>query len=117
MIIFYCVSNCGHLLGGTLAAQRSDLEHELLKTTVGRQIQTRPDYSDLVHAGIAPDSEVAPSLQAAAKLLSRNLKANKLNQHLSHRMEPENVPDLFPAGHVAPRLRYTTQMYIAWSLM
>lgn len=91
--------------GGTLAAQRSALERELAKDSVSRQIDSRPDYAHLVDSNIALAQGVAPLLQAAARQLDRNLKANQLNQHLYNRVEPEELDKAMPASNVAPRLR------------
>lgn len=92
--------------GGRLASQRSALKRELVKDNVARQMSERPDYSELVESGIAPSHEVAPSLQAAARQLERNLRAHRLNEHLYRRAEADELRgEVMPAAHVAPALR------------
>ena len=91
--------------GGAFAAQRSALEKELTKDSVSRQIEQRPSYSELVGKGIVQAQGLAPSLQAAARQLDRNIKADHLNQHLYQRAEADKLSQVLPASNVAPRLR------------
>ncbi|KAH8881658.1 hypothetical protein GQ53DRAFT_467864 [Thozetella sp. PMI_491] len=62
------------------AARKNSLEQHLMH---------RPDRQELVEKNILPKSTAAPGLQAQQKELEKNMRADTLNEKISHRPSPE----------------------------
>jgi len=99
-----------HIMPGgsdRFAANRIRLQHELVKNTLARGIDARPEVEDLVENNIIEDIPVAPRLQAIAKKLERNMTSDLLGKQLYGREDIETLKShgLLPASDVAPAIR------------
>ncbi|KAI1264878.1 hypothetical protein F5Y18DRAFT_388729 [Xylariaceae sp. FL1019] len=61
------------------------------KMSLEQHLKGRPDRSELVDKNILPSSTAAPSLQEKQKELEKHMRADTLNEKISHRPSPEDV--------------------------
>ncbi|KAK0713871.1 hypothetical protein B0T26DRAFT_718769 [Lasiosphaeria miniovina] len=59
------------------------------KNSLENHLMHRPDRQELVEKNILPASMAAPGLQAQQKELEKNMRADSLNEKISHRPAPE----------------------------
>ena len=58
---------------------------------VGHLLESRPDYEDLIQAGIVKDAGIAPGLIGVKRKLERQMTANQINALLESRPEPQEL--------------------------
>ncbi|KAK1624058.1 hypothetical protein BDP81DRAFT_465003 [Colletotrichum phormii] len=61
------------------------------KNSLEAHLQHRPDRTELVEKNILPASNAAPSLIAHQKELEKHMRADSLNDKISHRPAPEEL--------------------------
>ncbi|KAI1273093.1 hypothetical protein F5Y07DRAFT_391567 [Xylaria sp. FL0933] len=61
------------------------------KMSLEQHLKGRPDRSELVDKNILPESTAAPSLQEKQKELAKHMRADSLNDKISHRPSPEQL--------------------------
>ncbi|OLN92836.1 MKL/myocardin-like protein 2 [Colletotrichum chlorophyti] len=61
------------------------------KNSLENHLQHRPNRAELVEKNILPASTAAPSLIAHQKELERHMRADSLNDKISHRPAPEDL--------------------------
>ncbi|GAW21180.1 hypothetical protein EKO27_g8936 [Xylaria grammica] len=61
------------------------------KMSLEQHLKDRPDRSELVDKNILPESTAAPSLQEKQKELAKHMRADSLNDKISHRPSPEQL--------------------------
>ncbi|KAI1309931.1 hypothetical protein F5Y03DRAFT_347889 [Xylaria venustula] len=61
------------------------------KMSLEQHLKGRPDRSELVDKNILPESNAAPSLQEKQKELAKHMRADSLNDKISHRPSPEQL--------------------------
>ncbi|CAJ2500140.1 Uu.00g029930.m01.CDS01 [Anthostomella pinea] len=61
------------------------------KNSLEHHLKERPERSELVDKNILPASSAAPSLQEKQKELEKHMKADTLNDKISHRPPPEKL--------------------------
>ncbi|KAL4869584.1 hypothetical protein BDV12DRAFT_196211 [Aspergillus spectabilis] len=74
------------------------------RDSLEKHLLTRPDPQDLKDRHILLDTNVAPSIQAAAQKLDRQRASDNLKKNLEHRPEREELVDrhILPADEKAP---------------
>lgn len=61
------------------------------KNSLEQHLMHRPDRSELVEKNILPASTAAPGLQEKQKELEKHMRADSLNDKISHRPTPEKL--------------------------
>ncbi|KAI1131876.1 hypothetical protein F5Y10DRAFT_232760 [Nemania abortiva] len=61
------------------------------KMSLEQHLKQRPDRTELVDKNILPESTAAPSLQEKQKELAKHMRADSLNEKISHRPSPEQL--------------------------
>ncbi|KAI0876970.1 hypothetical protein GGS24DRAFT_498409 [Hypoxylon argillaceum] len=61
------------------------------KMSLEQHLKQRPDRSELVDKNILPDSTAAPGLQEKQKELAKHMRADSLNEKISHRPSPDQL--------------------------
>ncbi|KAI1209796.1 uncharacterized protein F4807DRAFT_467612 [Annulohypoxylon truncatum] len=61
------------------------------RNSLEQHLKQRPDRSELVEKNILPASTAAPGLQEKQKELERHMRADSLNEKISHRPPPEKL--------------------------
>ncbi|KAI0015706.1 RPEL repeat protein [Xylariomycetidae sp. FL0641] len=61
------------------------------KNSLEQRLKQRPDRAELVDKNILPASAAAPSLQEKQKELAKHMRADSLNDKISHRPSPEKL--------------------------
>ncbi|KAI1328919.1 hypothetical protein F5Y16DRAFT_137993 [Xylariaceae sp. FL0255] len=61
------------------------------KMSLEQHLKDRPDRTELVDKNILPSSTAAPSLQEKQKELQKHMRADSLNDKISHRPSPEKL--------------------------
>jgi hypothetical protein len=61
------------------------------KNSLEQHLKQRPDRSELVEKNILPASTAAPGLQEKQKELEKHMRADSLNDKISHRPPPEQL--------------------------
>ncbi|KAI1077584.1 hypothetical protein F5B20DRAFT_550669 [Whalleya microplaca] len=61
------------------------------KNSLEQHLRQRPDRSELVEKNILPASNAAPSLLEKQKELAKHMRADSLNDKISHRPPPEKL--------------------------
>ncbi|KAI1173598.1 hypothetical protein F4777DRAFT_557423 [Nemania sp. FL0916] len=61
------------------------------KMSLEQHLKHRPERSELVDKNILPESTAAPSLQEKQKELAKHMRADSLNDKISHRPSPEQL--------------------------
>lgn len=59
------------------------------KNSLENHLVNRPDRQELVEKNILPATTAAPGIQAQQKELQRHMRADSLNEKISHRPSPE----------------------------
>ncbi|KAL4882413.1 hypothetical protein BJY04DRAFT_187033 [Aspergillus karnatakaensis] len=74
------------------------------RDSLEKHLLTRPDPQDLKDRHILLDTNVAPSIQAAAQKLDRQRASDNLKKNLEHRPEREELVDrhILPKDEAAP---------------
>ncbi|PQE24350.1 RPEL repeat protein [Rutstroemia sp. NJR-2017a BVV2] len=68
--------------------------HILLDTDAAplkKGLEKRPTKEDLVERNILPSTSAAPGIQAQQKELQKHMRADSLNEKISHRPKPEEL--------------------------
>ncbi|KAF3069813.1 hypothetical protein GL218_07985 [Daldinia childiae] len=61
------------------------------RNSLEQHLKQRPDRSELIERNILPASNVAPGLQEKQRELARHMRADSLNDKISHRPPPEKL--------------------------
>ncbi|KAI1761153.1 hypothetical protein GGR53DRAFT_506521 [Hypoxylon sp. FL1150] len=61
------------------------------RNSLEQHLQHRPERSELVDKNILPASTAAPGLQEKQKELEKHMRADSLNDKISHRPSPEKL--------------------------
>ncbi|TGJ82801.1 hypothetical protein E0Z10_g5956 [Xylaria hypoxylon] len=61
------------------------------KMSLEQHLKDRPERAELVDKNILPESHAAPSLQEKQKELAKHMRADSLNDKISHRPSPEQL--------------------------
>ncbi|KAI0377579.1 RPEL repeat protein [Hypomontagnella monticulosa] len=61
------------------------------RNSLEQHLKQRPDRAELVEKNILPASTAAPSLQEKQKELAKHMRADSLNEKISHRPAPEKL--------------------------
>ncbi|KAI1383983.1 RPEL repeat protein [Hypoxylon trugodes] len=61
------------------------------RNSLEQHLKQRPERSELVEKNILPASNAAPSLQEKQKELEKHMRADSLNDKISHRPSPEKL--------------------------
>ncbi|KAI1473422.1 hypothetical protein K445DRAFT_381589 [Daldinia sp. EC12] len=61
------------------------------RNSLEQHLKQRPDRSELIERNILPASNAAPSLQEKQRELERHMRADSLNEKISHRPTPEKL--------------------------
>ncbi|KAI1407604.1 RPEL repeat protein [Hypoxylon sp. FL1857] len=61
------------------------------RNSLEQHLKQRPDRSELVEKNILPASTAAPGLQEKQRELERHMRADSLNDKISHRPSPEKL--------------------------
>jgi len=72
------------------AKRQSSFDQEAIQK-LERQLQQRPEKSELKDKNILKDDRVAPALQAAKEQLARSQLQDKIGQAIGNRPKPEEL--------------------------
>ncbi|KAI8958068.1 hypothetical protein F5Y11DRAFT_337518 [Daldinia sp. FL1419] len=61
------------------------------RNSLEQHLKQRPDRSELIERNILPASNAAPGLQEKQRELARHMRADSLNEKISHRPPPEKL--------------------------
>ncbi|MES1910742.1 MAG: hypothetical protein MHM6MM_003277 [Cercozoa sp. M6MM] len=89
----YMPDSPSHKVAPSISPMHKRMDFMFAKQKVGHELDHRHSMPELRHAGVVPESHVAPALQGAAMSLEKNLAKSNLHHLLKRRPSMQDVVD------------------------